>query len=152
MSVLAKVKALFFQHREAGENGNEGTAFPFWYVAVNGGGLLRRPVMVSKGIWFSRKAAEEHLEAKRYRYAKTAFVYCDSGHDSWTGLRALYGLLEAEGIDDTVALEEMIGLARQLAEFVDNPNDSLKFTILDRYEGSAKTYVERTVAVIKGEA
>lgn len=93
MSVLAKVKALFFQHR-AKKDGNEGTAYPFWYVAVKGGALLGRPVMVSHGIWFSREAAEEHLRAKSHRYPKTAFVYCDSAHDSPTGLRALYDLLD----------------------------------------------------------
>ena len=83
-------KALVLQH--GGDN--EGTAFPFWYVAVKGGALLRRPVMISHGIWFSRAAAEDHLRAKRHQYPKSAFVYCDSAHDSPTGLRGLMRMLE----------------------------------------------------------
>lgn len=90
MSVLAKIKALVFQHGDK----TEGTAFPFWYVAVKGGALLGRPVMVSHGIWFSREAAEEHLRNKAHRYPKTAFVYCDSAHDSPTGLRGLMETLK----------------------------------------------------------
>lgn len=71
---------------------SEATAYPFWYVAEKAGlGKLR---MVSRGIWFSREAAEEHLRAKSYRYGKKAFVYCDSAHDSWGGLRKLYDLVE----------------------------------------------------------
>lgn len=71
---------------------NEGTDCPFWYIAVNGGGVLRRPVMVSHGIWFSREAAEEHLAAKAHRYPTTAFVYCDSAHMSATGLKKLFDI------------------------------------------------------------
>ncbi len=71
-----------------GEN-NDGTAFPYWYVAVKAGsvGGVR---MVSEGIWFNRKDAENHLQIKAHRYPKTAFVYCGSAHDSYTGFRLLY--------------------------------------------------------------
>jgi hypothetical protein len=70
---------------------NEATAFPYWFVAVRAGsvGGVR---MVSKGIWFNREDAEDHLRKMAYRYPKKAFVYCDSAHDSYTGLRLLYGL------------------------------------------------------------
>lgn len=71
---------------------NEATAFPFWYIAEKG--RFGRTVMVSRGIWFSREEAEKHLEAKAYRYGKKAFVYCDSAHDSYGGLRDLYYLAE----------------------------------------------------------
>ena len=87
------VKARLFEHGDK----NEGTDCPFWYVAVEGGAILRRPVMISRGIWFSRKAAEEHLKAKAHRYPKTAFVYCDSAHDSPTGLRGLMEFVRRDG-------------------------------------------------------
>ena len=119
MSVLAKVKTLFFQHRVKGEDGNEGTAFPFWYVAVKGGGLLRRPVMVSHGIRFSREAAEKHLQNKKHRYAKTAFVYCDSAQDSWAGLRALYEILDAE--DEGDAYQKLLGQIADAAGVTGSP-------------------------------
>ena len=71
---------------------NEATAYPFWYIAQKTGlgcyGMLR-------GIWFSREAAENHLKNKAHRYSKTAFVYCDSGHDSMQ-LRALYDSLRPQ--------------------------------------------------------
>lgn len=74
---------------------NEATNLPFWYVAVKGGAVIGRPVMVSRGIWFSRGAAEEHLKNKAHRYPKTAFVYCDSGHDS-VDMKQLYRLASGE--------------------------------------------------------
>jgi len=86
------VKSLVFEH---GKN-TEGTEYPFWYIAVNGGATLRRPVMVSHGIWFSRESAENHLRHKAHRYPKSAFVYCDSAHDSFGGLRKLMDMLKEE--------------------------------------------------------
>lgn len=88
--ILDRLVALVFQH--GGEV--EGTAFPFWYVAVKGGALLRRPVMVSHGFWFSREAAQRHLENKSHRYPKSAFVYCDSGHFDNSALRQLVEIAE----------------------------------------------------------
>lgn len=82
---LAKIVALIFSRTDT-----EATAFPFWYVAEKSG--FGRIAMVSKGIWFSREQAEEHLRAKAHRYGKRAFVYCDSAHDSYGGLRELYAL------------------------------------------------------------
>lgn len=87
------VKARLFEHGDK----NDGTDCPFWYVAVNGGAILRRPVMISHGIWFSREAAEEHLKSKKHRYPKTAYVYCDSAHDSPTGLRGLMEFVRRDG-------------------------------------------------------
>lgn len=84
---MSELTDLILSHGEE----NEGTAYPFWYVAVKGGAVLGRPVMISHGFWFNRADAEKHLENKAHRYPKTAFVYCDSGHDSWH-IRLMYEL------------------------------------------------------------
>ena len=71
---------------------NEATECPFWYVAAKAG--LGRTAILSDGVWFSREAAEEHMRKKAHRYSKNAFVYCDSAHASYGGLRELYRLAE----------------------------------------------------------
>ena len=156
MSVISKIKALVFQHGDK----TEATAFPFWYVAVKGGALLRRPVMVSHGIWFSREAAEEHLRAKAYRYPKTAFVYCDSAHDSPTGLRGLMETLkdaleprdqyqdllakiaDAAGISGSPTFDEVVERvknARRAAEkfkgYGDISSTEVAWAVLDAFDG-----------------
>lgn len=57
----------------------EGTANPFWIIVT-----LRRggDILYHAGPWFSRAAAEAHLDGKRHRYGKSAVVYCASGHMS----------------------------------------------------------------------
>ena len=77
-SLNERLAELVLEHGEE----NDGTAFPVWYIAINGGAVIGRPVMISHGIWFSRKSAKQHLEANQHRYPKTAFVYCDSMHMS----------------------------------------------------------------------
>lgn len=69
---------------------NEATAYPFWFIGEGKG----RPKMV-RGFWFSRDAAQKHLEARAYNYPKKAYVYCDSGHDS-VHVKKLYDLLRSE--------------------------------------------------------
>ena len=69
---------------------NEATAFPYWYIAQKG--AFGKVCAVSKGVWFSREAAELSLKHHAYRYSKSAFVYCDSAHESYSGLRQLYEL------------------------------------------------------------
>lgn len=64
-----------------GEN-TEATAYPFWYIACRAGSVHRGRNVILRGFWFSREAAEAHLARAAHRYPKTAFVYCDSGHDS----------------------------------------------------------------------
>ena len=46
-------------------------------------------------------------------------------------------------------IDELLGLCRQLAEWVDNPNDSIKETILSRYGGSATAYVANVETVAR---
>lgn len=55
----------------------EATAYPVWII-VSGKFHDR----YHAGPWFSREAAEEHLDAKRHRYPRGAIVYCHSGHMS----------------------------------------------------------------------
>jgi len=59
---------------------NDITAYPYWAI-VKKAGLGRQAILA--GIWFNREDAERYLEAKRYNFGKTAFVYCFSGHESW---------------------------------------------------------------------
>ena len=73
-------------------NDNECTAYPYWYIARKGS--FGRNVLLA-GIWFSREAAELHLRAKRYNYPKSAFVYCNSGHES-NDMKQLYELARKE--------------------------------------------------------
>lgn len=74
-----KLAELILSHGEK----TEATALPFWYIAVKGGSVQGGRNVILRGVWFNREAAEDHLKAKAHRYPKTAFVYCDSGHDSW---------------------------------------------------------------------
>ena len=71
---------------------NDGTAFPFWIIASKAG--LGKIAIESSGFWFNREDAERFLKATRYRFPKTAFVYCMSGHDSWH-VKELYALANA---------------------------------------------------------
>ncbi|MEQ1761598.1 MAG: hypothetical protein ABL984_00500 [Pyrinomonadaceae bacterium] len=48
-------------------------------------------------------------------------------------------------------IEELLFLARQLAEWVDEPNDSSKSTILSRHDGKAKVYVEKVEGLVRKE-
>jgi hypothetical protein len=58
---------------------NDGTNNPIWAIVTKAG--LGGHVWHA-GPWFSRDAANRHLEGKRHRYPKTAFVYCFSAHMS----------------------------------------------------------------------
>lgn len=75
---------------------NDATAFPFWTVAIKRGitNTNMGAVPISSGFWFSRKAAEKHLEQAAHHYPKSAFVFCFSGHMSHD-VRELYRLAEA---------------------------------------------------------
>lgn len=74
---------------------NEATAIPIWFIACRAGAAHRGRQVMIRGFWFNREDAERHLNAKRHRYPKTAYVYCDSGHDSWH-IKELYALARAE--------------------------------------------------------
>lgn len=65
---------------------NEATAHPYWVIidprqnfktdeqAVHGiAGMVT-------GIWFSREAAQEHLDNRQHAFSKNARVYCASGY------------------------------------------------------------------------
>lgn len=73
-------------------NDNDGTAFPFWYVASKAG--LRAGHICHAGPFFSRRTATRTLRAKAHRFPKTAFVWCDSGHLS-PEYRTLLGYAKA---------------------------------------------------------
>lgn len=69
----------------------EATAYPWWMVidpvqnmACSAANVGMNPV----GQFFSRAAAQAHLDAKRHRYSDRAVVWCGSGHMSadWRAL------------------------------------------------------------------
>lgn len=69
----------------------ESTAYP-WWVIIDPRQMMRPSVsavahMVT-GPFFSREAAQAHLEAKRHRFGADATVWCHTGHDSadWRAL------------------------------------------------------------------
>lgn len=72
----------------SGAHTNEGTAYPYWVIARR---RKNSEIVLLAGVWFSREAAEEHLENKAHRYPKSAFVWCDSAHASFH-LRMLHDL------------------------------------------------------------
>ena len=55
----------------------ESTDFPIWHIMSG-----RFHSTYHAGPWFSREAAERHLQGARHRYPKSAVVYCHSGHMS----------------------------------------------------------------------
>ena len=69
----AALAALREQLRDPGV---EATAFPFFVIAEE---TKRHKIVLLAGVWFSRVAAEEALEASRHNFPG-AFVYCASGH------------------------------------------------------------------------
>lgn len=80
-----------------GETPNDGSAYPFWGI-VEKAGLGRLAFLC--GPFFSRKAAEDRLESRRYYYGDKALVWCFSGHDC----RDYRELLDAAKAKDVVAL------------------------------------------------
>ena len=67
---------------------NESTAYPYWVIIdprqnfSTGNGGLNSIASMTTGIFFSRKDAQEFLDATRYNFSKNARVYCHSGHNS----------------------------------------------------------------------
>ena len=81
---------------------NEATAYPFWIIIdprqnfhTNDFGLHNIANMIT-GIWLSREAAQNHLNAKRHRFGKSARVFCHSGHDSWDWKNLVKYLVSAD--------------------------------------------------------
>lgn len=66
---------------------NEGTESPYWLV-IDPGRTRNMKTTITQitccvdGPFFSRKDAEEYLEARRYDYSNRAGVWCASGHHS----------------------------------------------------------------------
>lgn len=84
-------------------NDCEMTHLPFWYIATNAGATSGRRVIRSNGVWFSREAAEDHLRRASDRYPKSAYVYCDSAHETQhSGLGRMITILR----DIEVMIEE----------------------------------------------
>ena len=74
---------------------NEGTSYPFWIIidpqqnfVVNNQGLHNVASMIT-GVFFSRKSAQSHLDARRYNFSKNAKVYCHSGYYSYEWREAI---------------------------------------------------------------
>lgn len=68
----------------------EGTAAPWWSIidphqlmASNDRDACHAVAHMITGPFFSRAAAQRHLENKRHRFGKNAVVFCHSGCDSW---------------------------------------------------------------------
>lgn len=62
---------------------NEITDAPYWLI-IDPEQMMKPSVdhvahMIT-GLFFSRKEAEEHLEARRHAFSSKAVVYCHSGH------------------------------------------------------------------------
>jgi hypothetical protein len=67
---------------------NEATASPWWSIIdpkqsfrTDSQALYDIASMIT-GPFFSREAAQRHLDAKHYRFSKNAKVFCHSGHDT----------------------------------------------------------------------
>lgn len=67
---------------------NEATSYPYWIIIdprqnflTNNQGLHNIAGMIT-GVWFSREAAQKHLDQRRYFFSKNAKVYCHSGYSS----------------------------------------------------------------------
>lgn len=67
------------QDRITIEGENEATAYPWWAIVIPN---RMGPDAIGAGPFYSRKAAQDHLDSCRYRYTKAAYVYCFSGHAS----------------------------------------------------------------------
>lgn len=62
---------------------NEGTESPWWAIINPTFGTTGNPERVAQcitGPFFSREAAQNHLEARSYAFSKKAIVYCFSGY------------------------------------------------------------------------
>ncbi|MGE3705686.1 MAG: hypothetical protein AB7I13_10470 [Vicinamibacterales bacterium] len=71
---------------------NEATSFPWWAITTR----ALHGETVHAGPYFSRESAEAYMEAHRYRYPKSARVFCFSGHES-PAYRDLYEKARAQG-------------------------------------------------------
>ncbi len=69
---------------------NEGTSAPWWLIidphqlmASRDREACHAVAGMITGPFFSRAAAQRHLDAKRHRYSSKAVVFCHSGCDSY---------------------------------------------------------------------
>ena len=63
----------------------EATTFPWWVILDPGhmwGGRVDDVAAMVTGPFFSREAAERHLEVRRHAFSAKARVYCHTGHHS----------------------------------------------------------------------
>lgn len=62
---------------------NEGTRAPYWLI-IDPIQMMQpdchRVATMVTGPFFSREAAQSHLDARRYAYSKRAVVYCHTAH------------------------------------------------------------------------
>jgi hypothetical protein len=66
-------------------NKNESTRCPFWIIIdpkqnfkTDENGIYNVARMIT-GVWFSREAAQTHLDCNHHHFSKNAVVYCHSG-------------------------------------------------------------------------
>lgn len=76
---------------------NDATAYPWWAI-VKKAGLGQHAIL--NGPFFNRADAEEYLESHRYRYGKSALVWCFSGHHA-PHLRQMYDNARAAKAEGT---------------------------------------------------
>jgi len=76
-STLVALKRVLFAYEEF-EEGNEGSAHPWWAVVQKNKMGARA---ICAGPFFSRERAQRHATAREHEYGKT-IVYCFSGHRS----------------------------------------------------------------------
>lgn len=64
---------------------NEGCSAPWWMIINPTGGFSSFDSIANAitGPFFSREAAQKHLDERRYHFGKNAKVYCHSGY--WSG-------------------------------------------------------------------
>lgn len=109
---------------------NEGTHAPYWQIIdpkilknaireirkhgndIKYEELARYIAFSTTGIFFSRKAANNHLKAKHYNFSKHAKVWCYSGYASFEYNEAIK---EAENLRD-------LRITKALEFHVNNPN------------------------------
>lgn len=64
---------------------NEATSYPWWIIVDPRQSFRCNPHEIASmitGPFFSRKEAQDFLDATRYNFSKRAVVYCASGHNS----------------------------------------------------------------------
>lgn len=126
---------------------SEGTAYPWWMI-IDPVQMMRPDVhsvaRMITGPFFSRFAADQHLEAKRHRFSDRARVYCASAHMSpeW---RAMVD----EVVDDAVSrLSALVDVQAAERDRAIAERDALQAGIDDRDEALRAIIAELRAEVL----